>query len=297
MRPAWLCLVLACGGHKPVENALITPPSDLSALRAPHDAIFLTTTRGLVKVHLDAGIAEAVKDVPITLLANGAVGVRDGQYLVRRGDGWETVPGVRDDGDSPVLSPDGKRFVVRRSTAGTVTSLEEIILVTLAEPAAVKRFPMAERADDVRWSKDSSGLLVRAGRVQTLRRLDLATGAFAPTDEEGEDPTIFVAPRTDHVCSARGLQLEVEHTADRQQLVVVAIGGPANPDQLGAQPRRVLVEATHRRSRDAGELGGAMFTRTCEHFVFTLGDHVYVGELATGKFAFLVVGTNPTHEP
>ena len=289
--------MLACGARKPVANVMVTPSSELATLRAPHEAIYVTTTRGLVTVKLDVGIAEPVKDMPVTRLANGAIGVRDGAYLVRRGDSWAPVPGVRDDGDPPLLSPDGARFVVRRSSAGTVTSLEELLVITLAEPSAIQRFPMAERPDDVSWSKDSKGLLVRTGRVPTVRRLDLATGAFAPTDEEAADPTIFVAPRTDHVCPARGLKLEVEQAAERQQLVVVAIGGPSNPDQLAAQSRRVLVEATNRGARDAGELGGAMFTRSCEHFVFTLGDRVYIGELATGRFAFLIAGTNPTHEP
>jgi hypothetical protein len=87
--------------------------------------------------------------------------------------------------------------------------------------------------------------------------------------------------------------------------VAVSLASHDNRNQIAAVEPRVLVASTDHPGPSGdgainlgkphpGALGVQLFTPSCDHFVFTLEDRVYVGNIATGRFAFLIRGGRPT---
>src|SRR5262249_5995713 len=107
-------------------------------------------------------------------------------------------------------------------------------------------------------------------------------------------------------CPRHGLRLEKRIAHGEQEIVLVALARPDDPEQLTSIADRVVVAATDHpdpwTSRfdygkpSPGPLSVAFFTPKCEHFVFALENRIYVGNVATGRFAYVHRG-NPVWLP
>jgi hypothetical protein len=162
--------------------------------------------------------------------------------------------------------------------------------------ASLQRISLGPRVDryslSLTWAKDHSALLVADG--DDRYRLDLATGAHTPIDKlewKLHEPP----PATD--CTTRGLRLERRVAKKQQTIALVTLASSKNPEELSAIEDRVLVAATNhsggsgRWDPQPGPLEPVQFTPSCDHFVFTLEDRIYVASVATGRYAFLMRGT------
>jgi hypothetical protein len=201
------------------------------------------------------------------------------------------------------VSKDGRRFAVEQDGA-------EIAIVSIAD-ATVQRVPVppgtAITGSGARlsftWSRDGASLLVLHDGDRF--RLDLATGARTPLDaldwkvNETQEPT---------ECPARGLRLERRWARGQQQIALVPLAGANDPEHMASIAERVLVSATNYPNPWTGDgainmgkkrpeaLVLASFTPACDYFVFALEGRVYLGSVATGRFAFLMYG-NPVWLP
>ncbi len=306
---AVLAVLAGCG--RGTMNRMLGTPARLAALRPPHEAIYVHTLRGVERVWLDTAESEVVAasaapatrggSEVFTVDEHASISVKGGRYYVRKPDGQHEVPDVVETG-RPHVSPDGTLFAVTQSPSGPLLQgREEIVVVALAD-LTVRRFPLANPTYWLSWSADSREIYFGHGFHDF--RLELTTGETSRTDRT----TVRAARRAgvdepgDSTCIARGQRLEVRRTSYRQRLVLVPISMPADPDHLSTIEPRVLVEATdqdwspHSGRELPSRLGDAFFTASCDHFVFTLGDVVYLGETRTGRFAYLTTGRDPSRE-
>jgi hypothetical protein len=160
---------------------------------------------------------------------------------------------------------------------------QEVVVVGIAD-LSVRRFPLAQATDWMRWARYSDGLLLQRGHQ--VVKLDLVTGEQTVIDPSEVDDAMHVDVADEAVCPALGMQLQIIRTAKRQSIVAVSTARATDPDTLPPLERRVLVSATNRswHPRGGGEPPGKLIpellTSSCEHFVFTLGENVYVGRCA-----------------
>jgi hypothetical protein len=273
-------------------NVMRTPNSAFAAIGAPHVALFVTNLSGLRRVWLDTGKVELVDSSPDAIAVDDTtrIGIENGQYVIARGADRIVVRGIEADRRKYrlVLAHDRHAFAIEQPR-------DEIAIVSLRD-GTVHRISLGPRTEhwspSLTWAKDDSALLVADG--EDRYRLDLSTGAHTPIDKLewkiNEPP-----PATD--CAARGLRLERRVTKQQQTIALVTLATSSNPEQLPAIQDRELVAATNytggsgRWDPQPGELEPVQFTPACEHFVFTLEDRIYVGSIATGRYAFLMRGT------
>src|SRR5262245_5515128 len=94
--------IAGCG--KPPRDALLAAPVPGAATGPPHEAVYVTGKRGLLRVFLDSGEAEVIDPEPGAVLGAGGATVhrrKRGFVVVRDGKAIE-VDGVTSD-DRPVL--------------------------------------------------------------------------------------------------------------------------------------------------------------------------------------------------
>src|SRR5262249_11539854 len=151
---------------------------------------------------------------------------------------------------------------------------------------AARHFPVGEIGSPLRWVGDALWLYGRDG----WHRLDPATGTWS---DGAPEPA-----RELSACAERGMRLKVDRGGGRQRLVLEAAPRPDAPDHIATLGGRVLVIATDRPhdqhfDTHRGDFGVTRFAASCDYFVFSFGESIYVGNVATGEFAYLTAGTFP----
>lgn len=278
-------------------NVLLSPNSAFAAVGAPHVSLLVTNLSGLRRVWLDTGKVELIDASPDAIAIDDTtyIVVENAQYILHRalrapGRGYERiiVRGIEVDRKyAPVLSHARHALAIEQPR-------DELAVISLAD-GSVRRISLGARSEhwslSFAWAKDDSALLVADG--DDRYRLDLATGARTRIDKlewKLHEPP----PATD--CPPHGLRLERRVTKGKQTIALVTLATSNNPEQLSVLQDRELVSSTNysgdgRWDARPGELEPILFTPACEHFVFTLEDRIYVGNVATGRYAFLMRGT------
>ena len=285
----WRVLVLlaACGGSQQTSNTILASNVALETIGAPHVAVFVTSPSGLHRVWLDNGRIDVVSKLPdaMPLSETAFLEIEGGRFaIVHQGKERIYVDGVKP-GERVVLSPDGTKLAIAQADFS-------IAIVSVADGTVQRvRRPLHDTRIEIAWTKDNAALLVVVGEDRD--RIDLASGDRTKADKLDWDANA-AAPPTD--CTSRGLRLERRLVRGKQALVLVTLAGTTNPEQLASTQDRVLLSATNhghnsrRWSENPSPLAPKLFTPSCEHFVFTLEDRVYVGSVATGHHAFLMRG-------
>lgn len=287
-------LVLAACGGKSYTNQVETPRVTLADVHAPHVAVIVQTSSGLKRVWLDTGKSQDISGDPNATAIDGSTILRKeaGQYVIERGGARTIVDGV-DAAKYELVSPDRKLIAF--------TEEQTIVTITVAD-AAVRRYPLAKSPTygmiGFWWEPTSDALLISHNGSS---RLDLATGAESPIDKinidlTDEHPTLE--------CAAGGFRLEKKIAKREQQIVLVPMASPKDPETLTSFDTKVLVRATDR----TGHLGdGAinlgkknpeplqleLVLPSCEYFLFELEGKLYIGEVATGRIAYVTNGWAP----
>jgi len=296
MRVLGLLVLAGCGGGHHTSNTMLAPNVALETIGAPHVAVLVANRSGLHRVWLDTGKIDLVDGSPdaIAITDTTYLSIDRGTFVIHRGREHLVVEGVTP-GKDVVVSNDGKQLAIEQ--AGPA-----IAVITVAD-ASVQRISVPPSSSEfspglsITWAKDGASLLVID--YGERYRVDLATAARTPIDKLDWEANESPKP-TD--CPARGLRLERRLRKSRQEIVLVPLASTANPEQLASTTDRVLVASTNYSDPWGGDgavnmmkkrpaaLGVDMFTPSCEHFVFSLEDRVYVGSVATGQYAFLMRG-------
>jgi hypothetical protein len=192
-----------------------------------------------------------------------------------------------------------------RAAATTATDVSQsappswqVVVIATAD-GTVRRFPLPSSATPGRFVRvrfDGDVLLVND---DTWQRLDLATGTLHPAD--GPEWPRFKDEEYSIDCPARGLRLERRVRGDRQVIALTSTATAGDPERIASVDSRTLVSATD-ISGPGGDGAITMawkhpepllplsFTSACTHFVFELEQRVYVGDVASGKFALVAAG-------
>ena len=292
----WFLLVLAasCGT---LRDTLDSKPTQLAAIHAPHEVVLVNGPHGLARVAIDTGQIDVIDESPDAILAAGGITfhrTRNDTFEVRRGGVATLVPGVVSS-HVPIVSPDRKRFAVTEhpgpATALATQPKPAIVVVELAT-LAVHRFPVDSLVTIKDW--DGDGAIGFWSEQDNARmRLDLATAAVTPVIEP-EEPLQASAPIT---CRDKGRQLDVTHDGHHQRIVLTSVAQTSDPEHVAAIAPRVLVSASWGVSNVHGDLyphvlASLMFSSSCDQFLFSFADEIYVGDIATGAFAWLIAGSS-----
>lgn len=287
-----LLLLAACGG-KSYSNNVETPRVTLEEVHAPHVAVLVQTSGGLKRVWLDSGKSQDISADPNATAIDSTTILRKeaGQYIIERGGARTVVDGV-DAAKYEAVSPDRKLIAFAED--------QNIVTITVAD-ASVKRYPLAGGSaapGGFQWEPTSDALLITSNRS----RLDLATGTETPVEKI--DYRQLMDPHPTLECPAGGFKLEKKIAKDEQQIVLVPTASKNDPETLSSFETRVIVRATDRSGHvgdGAINLGkknpeplhlGAVLP-SCEHFLFELEGKLYIGEVATGRIAYVTNGWSP----
>jgi hypothetical protein len=285
-----LLLALVACGSSPKPSSMLGTPSRLVEVGAPHLAVYVTSDRGLARLYLDTGTSEIVNSAldATAISATTTVRIDNGHYVIEREGKRVVVDGVTAT-PGPAISPDGRWLAV--AEADPNARVDQIAIVSVADGSA-RHFPLEQPGPPprpslfVHWAKASDGVLFDyAGRF----RLDIGTGKIAPIDKQ--DWQIELAAPAAAECPARSLRLERRTRDHRQEIVAISLASHDDPEQLAAVEPRVLVSST---ATGSNSLAVVLVTPSCDHFVFMLEDRIYVGNVATGRYAFLMHGGRPT---
>ncbi len=287
-----LVLAASCGT---LRDSLDSKPSQLAAIHAPHEVVLVSGPHGLARVAIDTGHIDVIDDSPGAILAADGITfhhMTNRMFKVRRGGIATVVPDVVS-GHVPEVSPDRRRFAVTDHTelATATPQKPEIVVVELAT-LAVQRFPVDSLVTIKDWDGDGA-IVFWADPMEKAMRLDLATGAVTPMTAP-EEPLQASPPAT---CRDKGMQLEIIHAGFHQSIVLTSIAQTNDPEHIAMIEPRELVSASWGVSTVHGDLyphvlASLMFSSSCDHFLFTFADKIYVGDIATGKFAWLVAGSS-----
>jgi hypothetical protein len=243
-----------------------------------------------------------VSHTPGTLVVDPTtfVHVEDKHYVIERAGQRRPIADV-EASNRASISPDGTRLALVHAfdppPLDRTQPREEIVVVAIAD-LAVRRYAIPATAPEspylmIDWTKSGDALLIYHDGFE---RLALADGTLTQVTKEDYQAQRFAPDLL--ACPARGTRL-VERSRDgRQELVVMATASEADPEHLASTSDRVLVASTDHRSSggqhfnrsDAGPLEPLMFTPSCEHFVFSLQGSLYVGNVATARYARLTQG-------
>jgi hypothetical protein len=246
---------------------MLSKPTRLDTIGAPHEAIVVRTARGPMSVYLDTGVS---------------------------------TPAPEEHKDSSALpSPDARFSAVVELPKDMLAEGEYQIAITSAADGTVMRhrvpkpqwpgygrdpqwtaatvaYPGQSLFLD-RWSADGQSLWFYYGGK--VFRMVVATGAI-----DAEPPPVQESLNV-RDCPARKRRLILEVSHERQSIVLEE-----------AESRRTLVTATapdwhpHQGGSPPARIGDLAFSRSCDHFLFAYDAAVYVGNVATGQFAFLIAG-------
>jgi hypothetical protein len=295
-RPSLVVALLAFAAcPAPKSNTLVDARSKLADVGAPHVAIFVHTDDGIYKVFLDTGQSEQLTTArdAYMLDATTIVHVEDGHYVVERGSERRVISGIEAPNGYPQVAPNGKLLAHTLGDAEIVTVDVDTgearhYLVPAQGPQRVHlAITFTPQSDAIVFSQDG------------YFRLDLASGAITPADKIDYEAA---SKRPDPLdCNLRGLRMEERTHKHHQQILLIPTASATDPEHLSGTETRVLVSATDHDGphgdgaitmtwKQPGPLSAQLFTPSCEHFVFTLEGSVYVGNIATGKFARVTRG-------
>lgn len=288
-----LLLVLAACGGKTYSNHVETPRVTLAEVHAPHVAVVVQTSGGLKRVWLDTGKSQDISTDPNATPIDSTTILRKeaGQYVIERGGARTVVDGV-DAAKYEAVSPDRKLIALAED--------QSIVTITVAD-ASVKRYPLASGGAGpagFQWEATSDALLLTSNRT----RLDLATGA--ETQVEKVDYRRLVDPHPTLDCPAGGFTLEKKDAHGEQQIVLVPTASAHDPETLSSLESRVIVRATDKTGhggdgainlgkKNPEPLRLRVVLPSCEHFLFELEGKLYIGEVATGRIAYVTNGWSP----
>ncbi|HUS29717.1 MAG TPA: hypothetical protein VMZ53_14535, partial [Kofleriaceae bacterium] len=166
----------------------------------------------------------------------------------------------------------------------------------------VRRFdvpagPARDQHLGMHWAPTSDAVIVD---YDTSASLDIVTGALTPLAKA--DEMQWLERRSPGLaCQTKGFVLEERQQNHEQQIVLLPTASTTNPEQLSSLETRVLVRATD-KSGHSGDgainlgkknpepLSLDAVLPSCEHFLFSLEGKTFVGNIATGKIAFVAFG-------
>lgn len=302
----WL-LLAACAG-RPSDNTMVTPPSRLAEVQPPAEVVFASNGIALYRVTLADGQASKYSDDPDAKpLPGGALlHIEDKHYVIERGATRTVVQGI--EAKNYGLSPDRKWIaILGDSTDGTHT-LYDLVVISTAD-GTVRKFPLVWNGVGnapyvgTRWAPASDAVFYKD---DSWHRLDIGSGAVTPADKVDErmldDVSLLLERQTRPLeCPAKGVSIEQRWEGHQQRVVLVPIAASADPENLSAVKERILVAATdypgphgdgaiNLGKKWPDSLSVATFTKSCTHYLFELEGKIYVGNVATGAYAFLITG-------
>ena len=292
----WLLVaaLAACGGKDRWDNHVTTPRATLADVGPPHVPIVVYTSGGLYRMFLDTGARESVagSDHAIPLDATSLLDVVGGVYVVTRAGADKLVIENMTPQNYTDVAPDRKHIALAE---------EHTIVVASLVDGTVKRFDVpagAARSSQLgfHWAGNDSIYVT----YDTTQSLDIATGTLTPVAKPDEMKWLM-AHSDDFPCPAKGFVLQQRTKGGRQEIVMVPTASTTDPEHLASLETRVLVQATD-KSGHSGDgainlgkknpeplsLDGLL--PSCTHFVFSLEGKTYVGNIETGKIAFVTFG-------
>lgn len=308
MRALPLLLLAACGARAS-DNTMITEPSRLAEIAAPPEVVFAANGSGLYRVRLSDADSQLVSMDPDAkpLPDDGLLHVEDKHYVIERGKARIVVDGV--EVKNYGLSPDHRWIAILNDSAGGERAAYDLVVISTAD-GTVRKFPLVWNGIGnapyvgTRWAPASDAIFYKDDR---WHRLDITTGAVTEPDKVDTKNLDDIAPLLERstdplACPSKGVSIEQRWEGNQQRVVLVPIAASADPENLSAVRERILVAATDRPGpsgdgainlgkKRPDSLSVAMLTKSCSHYLFQLEGAIYVGNIETGRYAFLFRGT------
>ncbi len=298
MTVAVVALLAACPFPEPTsrrsepvrDNKLVSKPVTIAELAPATGSVLVTTRDGLARVPLDGTRVTIIDTIPGAMTPDGAIRIHrsGGRYRVRTDNDELEVPDLVATDIGFLMAPDGRHVATAAETADGV----RLAIISIGD-ATGRTFPLA--MDKVwlhRWADDGSALFHRLDGHDAWHRVDVATGAVT----EARPPVRTPPPDGSASCPEKGFRIRVDYRAKRQRIVIDPTATQANPEELSGVRPRILVEAENRsffeRGPNPGQITGLKVIKPCDHFMFDFGGWVYLGEVATGRFAPLIRGSD-----
>lgn len=283
---------LACGTNK--DNHLLSGPNQLSEVHGPNEDVMVQGRNGsLYRLNLSDASMTLVGPPAAASSEDSLVRIyfEDPMYVVVSEAGERRVEGVPK--GEPKLSPDNSKFFVLPKEPLLDLDGQEIWVVTVAD-GSFQHFKIGPHDLFVEWSANSEAVLYRNG-LHVEQQIDATTGVPSDALPRGSYEPVAAA-EAPSLCEAHGFDLGMKDSGGKVKIILV----PTEDKSVVAKPRfsnlpRVLVVATsypwsaHSRGFP-DSLASYGFTKSCTHHLFTLGRKIYLGNLATGTYAYLASG-------
>lgn len=280
------------------DNQLVSKPVTIAQLAPAAGSVLVRSRDGLVRVPLDGTPGTIIDSIPGAMTTDGSIRIHKSgaTYVVRTDDGERVVPDLVATDIGFRMAPDDRHVATAAETPATSAlnpTAVQLAIISLTD-ATARIYPLPMDAFwQHRWADDGSAFFHRDSGADIWRRVDLATGAIT----EARPPIRTPDPDGSVDCPAKGFRLRIDIRGKRQRIVMDPIATQANPEELSGVQPRLLVEAenlAYDRLRDApAMLGHLMLTKPCDLYMFDFGGWVYVGEVAGGRFAPLIRGSDP----
>lgn len=290
-----LVALASCGGKDRWDNQVTTPRATLADVGPPHVQVIVHTSGGLYRVFLDTGARESVaaSETAIPLDANSLLDIEAGHYVVTRtGADKLVIEGMTPQHYTDV-APDHKHLALVEEHTVVIGDLTDGSVHRFDVPAG----PARDQTLGMHWAPTSDAVIVKYDESASL---DIKTGAITPIAKPN-DLDWLVGRSPDLACQTKGFVLQERTKGGHQQIVLVPTASTSDPEHLASLDTRVLVDATD-KSGHSGDgainlgkknpepLSLDALLPSCEHFVFSLEGKTYVGNIATGKIAFVSFG-------
>jgi len=286
-------VIASCGGPERWNNNVTTPRATLAEVAPPHVPVVVRTSGGLFRMFLDTGSRQSITatDAAVPLDATSLLDVEAGHYVVTRPDAPKLVIEEMTPQNYVDVAPDRKHIALAEG---------HTIVVADVLTGAVRRYDLPEQggeASRIHWLTSQS-LYVH---TDTTIDLDITTGVITPSAGVDELEWLMAGYSPDLPCPAKGFVLQKRTGHGRQEIVLVPTASAADPETLTSLETRVLVQTTD-KSGHSGDgainlgkknpepLSLDALLPSCEHFVFSLEGKTFVGNIATGKIAFVGFG-------
>ncbi|HTL31601.1 MAG TPA: hypothetical protein VL326_00675 [Kofleriaceae bacterium] len=289
-----LVALSSCGGPDRWNNNVTTPRATLAEVAAPHVPIVVHTSGGLYRMFLDTGSREAVvaSDSAIPLDATSLLDIEAGHYVVTRTGAPKLVIENMTPQHYVDVAPDHKHIALAEEHTIVVASLIDGAVKRYDVPAGAAR----DQTLGFHWATANTLLF----RYDETAELDIATGTITPVAKD-DWSSWLVQHSPDVECREHGFVLQERTRKGHQEIVLVPTASTANPEELSSLETRVLVQATDKDGhhgdgainlgkKNPEPLSLELLLPSCEHFVFSLEGKTYIGNIATGKIAFVGFG-------
>jgi hypothetical protein len=294
-RQLLLVVLASCGGPDRWDNHITTPRATLAEVAPPHVPVVVHTSGGLYRMFLDTGARESIvaSDRAIPLDASSLLDIEAGHYIVTRAGAPKLVIENMTPQNYTDVAPDRKHIALAEEHTIVIASLVDGTVKRFDVPAGAARsstlgFHWAS-ADSIYVSYDSTS------------SLDIATGTLTPVAKPDEMKWLEAGHSDELPCPSKGFVLQQRTRSGHQEIVLVPTASQADPENLSSLETRVLVRAT---DKDGHHGDGAInlgkknpeplmleaLLPSCEHFIFSLESKTFVGNIATGKIAFVGFG-------